>query len=209
MVWKTSLPFPGRRALKMAAPFYVTLDTLTVNNKTKMLPLVCTFSSYIKADRDDLPVTMFVNKKHKVIKATTEWRRYSFTTAPELLGWPGGCCGVGWKGPDQGTIWVAAPQYEYARPASTFLADEWSSQPENGYKIDTEVCAWRPEKPSPGERVPRLSRRTTLHRQANDSCGWGLVQDGGGHSAQCIWRSNSTSPKACGSQRTNGRHSLM
>ena len=128
-------PVPETKCTRIDGPFMIT-DAISLASPDRP----CVLSAYIRADKDGVPATMILGGRKKVVRTTSEWKRYSFLAIPPQDTEEDASCTFGLKGSEEGVIWVAAPQVEHAPfDPEARRAEHWSRTMEEDYAVDDKV----------------------------------------------------------------------
>ncbi|MEI7437813.1 MAG: hypothetical protein WCL16_13495, partial [bacterium] len=124
-------PVAGTKCFKIDGPFMIS-DSISLASTRP-----CILSAYIRSDKDSLPVTMLIGGRAKIVRATSDWKRHSFLALPQQTSKDDGRCTFALKGSDEGPVWVAAPQAEYAPfdPLAKRAAN-WDRTIDQDYEVD-------------------------------------------------------------------------
>jgi hypothetical protein len=129
-------PVPGAKCFRIDGPFLI---TDTVPSASILRP--CILSAYLRADRDGVTATMVQGDKMKTIHASPEWKRHSFLTMLPADRRQSDRYMFGIKGSEEGPIWVAAPQVEFAPfDPDARRAAHWSRTLEEDYEVDEQAA---------------------------------------------------------------------
>lgn len=112
-------PIAGTRALRLFNPR--TGFRFSIQSFAYVLPSgkPYTFSVYLRAERDDFPVTLSIGyDQSTTVQVTKEWKRFVFTATPQKGHWARGRLIVTIAFSQAGTLWVATPQLEMGEKAT-------------------------------------------------------------------------------------------
>ncbi len=116
-----SSPIPGTRALRLFNPQQGTRFRLQSFAYTLPSGKPYTFSVYLRAERDNFPVTLSIGyDQSTTVSVSTQWQRFVFTATPRQGHWAQGRLIVSLSFTQAGTVWVAAPQLEVGETASDY-----------------------------------------------------------------------------------------
>ena len=128
-------PIPTTKSKRIDGPFMIT-DAIALTSPDRP----CILSAYVRAEKDGVPVTMIFGSKTKIVRAPREWKRYSFLAMAPQDAEEDARCTFGLKGSDEGAIWFAAPQVEYAPFDPTAKrAEHWLRTLDADYELDEKI----------------------------------------------------------------------
>jgi len=114
-------PAPNIRVLRLFNPQNGTWFSL--QSYAYLLPSgkTYTFSVYMRADRNDFPVTLNLGyDQSATVKVSTQWQRFTFTAKPQRGHWARGKFIVSISFIQSGNLWLAAPQLEEGEVATEY-----------------------------------------------------------------------------------------